>query len=377
MDIMEMKALEEIAVDQKLLATNFTDVIPDCCGADVDIKTELMNRHPLYTWLLGTQLSRRVRDNINGANGNCYLQKDANGKYVIKTPGSFWSLEPTDTSEECCWVPLDFAKCSGEVPVRRLCLKDCDNIDDELLGRVLRVNSSYGGVTRAGETYAETKKRIARLSMAFFTVYNVMYGRIGQTTPILKEFHGLFDVMSNAAVVSIPGANILSAFASLWCRLSLMGDTSGIVFGVNPIVYNSLLDIITADQFGRFPAGWSRSGDTLTFHGIRFIADRFVPVDMAAGTGEIWVLASDAVGIWMATDLMPQDAFIKESGHQEQSLENGCGSDCTYYYNFGSVFNNNANRIAKIVDVPISAACMATTGDLGGLIMPTTLIPTI
>lgn len=371
-----MKNLEEIAVDRKLLATNFTDVIPDCCGQDVDVKTELMNRHPLYTWLIGTSLSRQVRNNINGANGNCVLVKEGTD-YVIKVPGTFWSLEPTDTSEECCWVPLDFAKCSGEVPIRRLCLKDCDNIDDELMGRLLRVRSDYGGVARSGETYAETKKRIARMSMAFFTVYNVMYGRIGQTTPILKEFHGLFDVMNNAAVVSIPGANILSAFASLWCRLSLLGDTNGLILAVNPIVYNSILDVITLDQFGRFPAGWSRSGDEITFHGIRFIRDRFVPVDMEAGTGEIWVLNGDSVGLWLATDLMPQDAFIKESGHKEETLANGCGSDCTYYYNFGAVFNNNANRIAKIVDVPISAACMATTGDLGGIIMPETLIPTL
>lgn len=376
MNIMEMKSLEEIAVDRKLLATNFTDVIPDCCGADLDVKTELMNRHPLYTWLVGTELSRRVRGEIGGRDANCYLTKGENG-YEIKVPGSFWSLEPTDTSEECCWVPLDFAKCSGSVPVKRLCLKDCDNIDDELMGRFLKVNGNYGGVARSGETYAETKKRIARMSMAFFTVYNIMYGRIGQTTPVLKEFHGLFDVMSNAAVVSIPGANILSAFASLWCRLALLGDTTGIVFGVNPIVYNTILDVIVPDQYNRYPAGWSRNGESVTFHGIRFIQDRFVPVDMEAGTGEVWVLNGDAVGVWMATDLMPADAFIKESGHQEQTLANGCGSDCTYYYNFGSVFNNNANRIAKIVDIPISATCLATTGDMGAVIMPTTLIPTI
>lgn len=376
MDYKEMKLLEEIAVDQKLLATNFTDVIPDCCDSEPEIKTALMNRHPLYTWLIGTQLSRRVRSRINGADANCFLLKGDDG-YELKIPGTFWSLEPTDTSEECCWVPLDFAKCSGTVPVHRLCLKDCDNIDDILMGRFLKVNSAYGGVTRAGESYVETKKRIAKLSMAFFTVYNIMYGRVGQTTSILKEFHGLFDVMSNAAVVSIPGTNVLSAFDSLWCRMSLLGDTSGFTFALNDIVYNSLLDAVVPGQFGELPSGWTRNGDELRFHGIGFIRDRFVPVDMAEGTGEIWLLASDAVGVWMATDLMPQDAFVKESGHQEETLENGCGSECTFYYNYGTTFNNNANRIAKIVDVPISAACMATTGDLGALIMPTTLIPNI
>ena len=375
MNLNEFKMLEEIAVDQKLLATNFTDVIPECCQTDLEVKTALMNRHPLYNWLINTQLSRRVRGNLNGANANCFLVKGDDG-YELKMPGSFWTLEPTDTSEECCWVPLDFAKCSGTVPIRRLCLKDCDSIDEELMGRFLRVNSNYGGVARSGETYWETKKRIARLSMAFFTVYNLMYGRIGQTTPVLKDFHGLFDVMSNAAVVSIPGTNVLSAFDSLWCRMSLLGNTD-FVFGLNDIVYQSLLAVVTADQFGNLPTGWTRTGDELRFHGIEFIRDRFVPVDMEAGTGEIWMLASDSVGAWLATDLMPADAFIKESGHKEETLQNGCGSSCTYYYNYGTTFNNNANRIAKIVDVPISAACMATTGDLGALIMPTTLIPTI
>ena len=370
-----MKMLDDIAVDQKMLATNFTDVIPECCGTDLEVKTALMNRHPLYNWLVNTELSRRIRENISGRDANCYLVKGNDGNYEIKVPGAFWSLPPTDTSEECCWVPLDFAKCSGSVPVRRLCLKDCDSIDEELIGRLLRVRHNYGGVTRAGETYWDTKKRIARLSMAFFTVYNIMYGRIGQTTPILKEFHGLFDVMSNAAVVSIPGTNILSAFDSLWCRLSLMGNTQGMVFGLNDIVYNSLLSVVTRDQFGNLPDGWTKNGDELRFHGIGFIRDRFVPVDMADGTGEIWLLNSAAVGLWLATNLMPADAFIKESGHKEETLANGCGSSCTYYYNYGSVFNNDANRIAKIVDVPITAACMATTGDLGAIINPTTLIP--
>lgn len=376
MDNMEMKLLEAVAVDQKVLATNFTDVIPDCCGADVDVKTTLMTAYPLYNWLLGTSLSRRVRNELSGANGNCFLTKGTNG-YEFKVPGTFWSLEPTGNAEECCWSPIDFAKCAGTVPVKRLCLKDCDNIDDELMGRFLRVGSNYGGIARAGETYPETKKRIARLSMAFLTVYNIMYGRIGMTTNILKEFHGLFDVMSNAAIVSIPGANILSAFDSLWCRMSFLGDVSGFAFALNPILYNSLLGAVVPGQFGDLPAGWSRSGDTLTFHGISFIQDRFVPVNMQTGTGEIWLLAGDAVGLWMATDLMPQDDFIKESGHQEQSLADGCGSECTYYYNYGTVFNNNANRLAKIVDVPVSASCMATTGDLGALINPTTLIPNI
>lgn len=371
---MALKPLEEIAVDKRLLATNFTDVIPDCCGADVDPVTELQNKHPLYTWLVATELSRRVRGSINGANGNCFLQKGEDG-YVIKVPGTFWSLEPTDSSEECCWPPFDFAKCAGEVPVNRLCLKDCDSIDDELLGNFLRVNGNYGGLTRSGENYTQTKKRIAKLSMAFLTAYNVMYGMDDYTTSVLKPFHGVFQVMSNPAVVAITGANILSAFDTLACRLALLGDLSGYVIAVNPVIYNTLLTVIRLSQYGQYPAGWTRSGDTISFHGMRFIVDKFVPVDLEAGTGEAWILTGDAIGLWMATDLLVADAFIKESGHQEQSLADGCGSSCTYYYNFGAAFNNNANRLARIVHIPISAHCAEAAADLSGLVNPITLIP--
>lgn len=374
---MAINELEQIAVDSRMLATNFTDVVPSCCGADMNAKTFLQNRHPLYDWLINTQLSARVRDEMSGRNANCFLYS-THSSYYLKVPGTFWSLAPEGSAEECCWAPFDFAKCEGEVPVKRLCLKDCDSIDNELLGRFLRVNGSYDGIAEDGETYWETKKRIARLSMAFLTVYNVMYGRMGQTTNILKEFHGLFDVMSNPAVVSVSGTNVLSAFASIACRFRTLGvDFNNTVIAVNPIVYASINAAVQPDQYNRLPSGWTRNGNELRFEGMRFIEDRFVPVDMEEATGEAWILSSDAVGLWLATDILPADSFIKESGHQEQTLANGCGSSCTYYYNFGAVFNNNANRIGKVVNIPISGACIASTGDLGAIINPTTLIPNL
>ena len=79
----------------------------------------------------------------------------------------------------------------------------------------------------------------------------------------------------------------------------------------------------------------------------------------------------------MMTDLQPADQFIKYSGHQAQSLADGCGNECTYYYNMGAAFNNNANKIMRIMDVPVSAACAAVIGDMGNLVMPQTLIPKI
>lgn len=370
---MAIKDLEQIAVDSRMLASNFTDVVPSCCGADADPKTFLMNNHPLYAWLINTQLSARVRDEMNGRNANCFLYKDSDG-YKLKVPATFWSLAPQGSAEECCWVPFDFAKCEGEVPIKRLCLKDCDTIDDELMGRFLRVNDDFGGVARSGETYWETKKRIARMSMAFLTVLNLMHGRIGQTTNVVKEFHGLFDVMSNPAVVAVDGTNILSAFASIACRFRALGITNAVI-AVNPIIYASIDAAVQPSQFGIMPSGWTRVNGELYAYGMRFIEDRFVPVDIEDGLGEAWLLSSDAVGAWLATDLMPADAFIKESGHKEQTLANGCGSDCTYYYNYGSVFNNNANRLARIINIPISGQCVSSTADITGVIFPQTLIP--
>lgn len=370
----EMEMLASIAVDQKTLATNFVDVIPDCCGAGADVKTELINYSPLYNYLINTALARRVRGLIQGEDGMCILHKDSNGDYVIDIPGSYWSEPAVSTAEECCWQPFDFAKCASNVPVKRLCLKDCDNIDNELLGQVVRMNASYGELANQGETLWETKKRIARISMAFLTMNNVILGTTAATTDILKPFHGLMEVMSNPAVVTVAGADILSAFDSLYCRMTLLGATD-YVFAVNPIIYESISSVVQPGQFGTLPSGWARNGEELTFRGIGFIQDRHVPVNLTTGTGEVWVLKSDAVGAWMATDLMPADPFIKESGHIEETLANGCGSSCTFYYNFGSVFNNNANKLMRITGIPVSAACAASTGDLGGLIMPETLIP--
>ena len=369
------KGLESIAVDRKALATNFTDVIPDCSGVGVDIKTELQNRYQLYLWLINTSLSRRVREMINGDNGACILYKDSDG-YHIQVPGTFWSTANASQAGECCWVPFDFAKCENNVPVNRLCLKDCDSIDDELLGRLRRLNAGYGDVASRGATYWDTKKRIARMSMAFLTAYTVIDGTDNNDTGVLKPFHGLLQLMQNPAVTTVSGTNVLAAFDEIFCRLAFLGG-GDYIFAVNPLIYQSILSVIVPGQFGEYPRGWSRSGDVITFNGIGFLQDKHVPVDLQNATGEVWVLAGDAVGAWMATDLMPADDFIKESGHKEETLENGCGSSCTYYYNFGTTFNNNATKLMRITDVAVSANCVNATGDLGGLIFPETLIPTI
>lgn len=374
---MRIAELEKVAVDQKMLATNFADVIPDCCNdTGADVKNELQNRYELYFWLLNTELARRVRTMIEGRDGACILHKDAEGQYVIEVPATFYSLEPTGSAEECCWSPLDFAKCKGNVPVHRLCLKDCDNIDDELMSRVISMKRSYGDIAREGESVWNTKKRIARLSMAFLTNNNVIDGMDTLTTDVLKPFHGLLQVMANPAVnVAYWLGSWAATMDSIFCRMAVLGGLDRFVFAVHPLIYTSLMSDLRKDRFGSYPEGWTREGNEIRFNGIRFIRDVRVPLNLQNNTGEIWTLDGASVGLWMVTDLMPTDAFIKESGHMEQPLADGCGRDCTYYYNYGAVFNNNANRLIRIQDVPVSLACAAGIEGLNDLIVPNTLIP--
>ena len=134
---------------------------------------------------------------------------------------------------------------------------------------------------------------------------------------------------------------------------------------------------IVIGQNGQYPDGWTRSGDEIRFHGISFIQDKLVPVDMEDGTGEVWVLSGESVGLYLGTDLMPAEEYIRLSGDFGKTPAEGCAETCTYYYNFGTAMGNNANRLLRIVDVPIGGACLSAIGDLGGLIQPQTLIPKV
>lgn len=377
MDI-TLNMLDKVSVDSVKLAGSFSDIIGDCCGAEVNLRTQLMNNFPLVTWLLGTSLSNHVRQTMF-REGRCGMYKDADGVWTLKVPGSIWSVPATSAAEECCFVPFEFDKCAGEVPMSLLCLKDCESIEDELIGMNLR-SRAVDGLAYAGETEEEVRRRIARLSFAFYQAYNAVYGHIGTTvvgdgTSVpLKSFHGLAEVMDNAAVVAIEGADVYSAFASFGCRASLIGGEY--VIAVNPIIYQSIREAIQPNQYGAYPAGWSVVNGELRYNGYRFIQDKLVPVDQEAGTGEAWILNGEVVGLYLMDNIFATDRFIRRQDNVE-TLANGCASHCDYYYNMGAAFNSNAAKLMKIVDIPISGACAAGIGDLTGLITPNTLVPTI
>ena len=369
----DLKLLESVAVDRTVLSTNLPDM-PDCTGAGLDVKTEIINRFPLVNWLLGTNLTSRTRSAVAGVDGHCLIHKDGDGKWMLEVPRGLWTEVPeASDNPECCWQPFDFAKCAGQLPLSLLCLKDCSSIMDDLIDKTLKFGANVAGLASEGETRNEVKRRVARMSMAFYTGMTAIQGLDNTYTNILKPFHGLMQIMENPAVATINGTNILSAFDQAWCRLSLMGGN--VVFALNPILYQSILEVVVPGQNGLYPMGWTRNGDELRFHGMGFIQDRAVPVDIAEATGEIWALNGDAVGLYLATDLMPGDDYIRYSGHKEAAVADGCGEDCTFYYNLGTALANNSNKILRIVDVPITGACSAVIGDFAGLVNPQTLIP--
>lgn len=376
----EIRDLEQVAVDSTKLASNFPDIARDCYGLEgATLASEIQDRFPLTYFLLNTSLSRQMRN--RALRDRIALYQETVGeegqeetKWMLETPRNIWSLPPQSTQGECCWLPVDFAKCAGKVPVNLLCLKDCGNILDDLIGKVARYGQrdAVPPIANAGDTIDEVRKRIDRMSMAFFTAYNAILGMDNVYTDTLKPFHGLLAVLENPAVMKYNGTDILAAFEWLGCRFDMLGGRQ--VIAVNPVIYSSIAAAIVPDVNGNLPAGWTKDGNEVTFKGRRFIQDKLVPVDVATGTGEAWILDEETLGMWLGTDLAPTDDFIRYSGINTVETPN-CGEECMYMYNFGAVFGTDANKLAVITNIPVQSACTGVIADYANLVTPNTLIP--
>lgn len=361
------------AVEVQELASNFVDIISDCQSLeDFTLRNALQDRYPLAVWLMETRMSNTLRD-MESDPQRFHKGGADNKQWVMDVPGTVYTLAPANSGDDCCWTIPDFAKCAGSVPMSFVCLKDCDNIFDSLVYDKLRINAKAAleRFAREGETINQVENRIRHLWMAFYTMHTAILGTMQTSDNIVKPFHGLLEVLQNDAVVSISGANILAAFDSIACRLAVLGGDDW-VFAVNPLIYRSIKAVIKKDERGEYPDGWSVDANgRLRFEGIGFIDDKLVPVDMEAMTGDIWLIDGSATGLYLAYDLgreAERDTFT------EETKANGCGSECHFLYNFGTVANNNANRVMVISGVPVSSAC-TEIADLAELINPTTLVP--
>ena len=361
------------AVEVQELASNFVDIISDCQSLeDFTLRNALQDRYPLAVWLMETRFSNILRD-MESDPQRFHKGGEDNTQWVMDVPGTVYTLAPANSGDDCCWTIPDFAKCAGSVPMSFVCLKDCDNIFDSLVYDKLRINAKAAleRFAREGETINQVENRIRHLWMAFYTMHTAILGTMQTSDNIVKPFHGLLEVLQNDAVVSISGANILAAFDSIACRLAVLGGDDW-VFAVNPLIYRSIKAVIKRDERGEYPDGWSVDANgRLRFEGIGFIDDKLVPVDMEAMTGDIWLIDGSATGLYLAYDLgreAERDTFT------EETKANGCGTECHFLYNFGTVANNNANRVMVISGVPVSSAC-TEIADLAELINPTTLVP--
>lgn len=337
----------------------------------------IQDAFPFAEWLLSTPASQKMRTLRD--QGKLKFNTDSQtGLTNIVLPFTYSTTTPPDTIGECCFQVPDLAMCSNQAPFSLLCIKDCDTMLNEILDKMQKFGSTdlITPYTRQGQSVYNEKREWVREWMRLYTAHTLVNGTMETETLLTKPFHGMLDIMNNDTVVVIPGANILAAFDAFACRLQFLGITNG-VFWMNPLVYQSVQRAVMPDRNGNLPAGWEKNtAGALTFEGMSFRTDPMLPVDLDAGTGEIWFVDGGATGAMTATTLRPQEDFIYDTTEHGQTRVEGCATNCLYMYNAGTVFNTNPWNLAIIQGVPLSANCMGgiLTG-FDGRVQPNTLIP--
>lgn len=368
------------------LASNIGDVAKDCCGNELDLRGVINREFPIISLLLRTQLSSQLRGNFTNCN-TIYKRNEDVGRdmYYLQVPASVYSLPVKSTIGECCFAPIDLAKCAGEVPLFRLCLKDCETLDDILMADEIKLNTGIAGLVNKGMSLRQARLVMDRLSYVFQAGKNIINGVKDLETETQKPFHGLLEVYENPAVIPITAQfGILNAFKSLGCRINAMRGNDTFWFTCHPIVYQAIRSRIHQNVYGELPDGWSKLGNEyslykdipmgdLTFNGIPFVLDKNLTPDIVGQTGEVYMISSNAVGMWLKNDLANPKQFggFTDDNFIEEAYDE-CGSRCMFLYTIGAVVNNNADRIAKIVDIPLDNVCL--TGLQGIDIVPQTLI---
>lgn len=369
--------LNNVSVDLEKFS-NIGEIGLGVSYADNQIATEMQNEFPLLNWLRQTSVSRKWQSALS--NGSLQIRKHSDdGLFYVTKPFTWGTTAPTDMSDECCWIPLELAKCGDEVPIYMVCLKDCNPLLENLIYNDKRFQSNdlITDFTRQGETVKQARTRMAQLSMAWFSAHNFILGTTTTATSTLKPFHGLLEVMEGADVLHMVGTNLLASFDSLACRLAVIGEGTDVKLACHPLVYEAVKATVTPGQFGQLPTGWTKdaNGD-VQFHGHSFIVDKMLPVDTKEGTGEIWMVDGGTTGIVTGTDLIPSENFIREQFATNSNRNDGCATECTFYYNYGTVGNTNPNKLAVITDVKLGANCLGSaTSGLDYLINPETIAP--
>lgn len=348
---------------------NTVAVFGGCNSADVRTFNEMMETEfPLAMWLMNTPYARTLRNRINSDLKNIFM--DGN-KIKVNIPGEAYSIPRTQGADECCWVPDDLAKCGGTAEIKTLCLKDSENIGQSLIFNNIRLNDST-------ITVEEERKLIALRSLALHTAITVVQGTLGAFTDLTKPFQGLAEVLQNPAITSIDAsACILGAFDIVACRLAVVGGHENSVFWMHPLTLNAVKAELKKDINGNLPAGWSITDQgNVFFEGVPLRADKFMMYDFQNSTGTIVLLNGNNIGAVLGAtsdaDYGEGSRFVRNSyGYSA----NGCGADTVYYFNYGTVALNNANKALLISNVATSANCVQAVQDLQDVLATQTIVP--
>lgn len=287
--------------------------------------------------------------------------------YDIILGKTIWTELPEDIGTACCHTKPDVNGCLTIATPGRLCLRDCYDDMTEHWMRMLRQNYSlFGGSSTKAEYEAEL-----RAWFVFFQARDIMYGQKDVTGGNVPAFPGVLDVI-NQSTIAFSGADIIGAFEQLECRFSLLGGNY--VFGAHTLTIKALKDAV--NRGGQLYKNFSMDGDTLQFMGYPIIVDNLVPIDVTAGTGQLWFADLNVAGVFMEYNLT--DTEILETDSYTDSTTGDCFEHCVMLRNYGFAFTKDANKVGRIIDIPLSGACLGenTLYGLGGLMNPETLIPT-
>lgn len=370
--------LNRTSTDLDKFASNIGEIGIGLNYSNNQLANELQNVFPVLTWLRSTSVSQSW--SAQASRGALDIVKDStDGLFKITLPWTVGTTLPEDMTNECCWIPLNLQKCGGRVALYMVCLKDCNPLMENLIYSQQRFQDKdlTNYFQRRGETVKNARTRMAQLSMAWFSAHNFILGTSTTTTKTLKPFHGLIEVMEGSDVLHQVGSQLLAAFDSIAIRESIIGESGDVVFACHPLVYEAVKRTVMPGQFGQLPAGWSKSANgDVTFNGHRFVTDKMIPIDLTKGTGDIWMLDGSAVGIYMATDLIPSERFIREMVSTNDNRNDGCMTECTFYYNYGTVGAVDTNKLAVITDVPLAGSALGDTlNGLDYIVNPETIVP--
>ena len=294
------------------------------------------------------------------------LRQAKNGDWVFE--GITWGTVAPDfssaDSESCCFTEkFTMTATCDATPMRYLCFKDCETRLDRIMKD--KVHFKQGDLInifqRLGWSYEDAEAFMAWYTFAFIVQRHIVQGMLNFSGNGLRPFAGVAEMMAHPGVTPIDASgSVIGAFRQVACYLDvLQNQNSRYKIYVHPLTYRGILSEIVPGKDGKLPEGWSRSGDTVTFHGIPFGKSYHLPYDMETTmTGEAYVIDLNRVEAVTEYDLFVPQSSIYTTRTEDPSKP-GCEVICDKYENFGAVYTNSPISHLLIANIPLEQTCPA------------------